>query len=429
MGTKTENLKDLFDTIIAHVPPPKVQIDGPAQMLINNLSYNNYLGRMCVGRVERGILRTNQSIQLLGTEGKTQSAKIVKIRSYRGLVPTDVDEVCAGDIAIVATGLTDMNIGDTIADAQQPEALPRIEVDPPTVSVEVSVNTSPFAGKEGTYLTSRKLWELLQKEAMNNVAIRVEETSSPEICLLNARGELQISIVIENIRREGGELMLGRPKVITKVENGVTVEPIEQFVCDVPDFAVGIVTEKLSGRKGKLTNMQNFPNGRTRLEFSIPSRGLFGYRGPFLTDTKGQGIMSSYLSGYEPLRGSFLNRLNGAIIADRTGRTTSYGLGGLEERGRLFIAEGEDVYEGMVIGSHSKDSNLDVNPTREKKLTNMRAAGTDDMVKLTPVTRFTLETALDWLEDDEWIEVTPKNIRIRKRVLAANQRSVSRRDK
>ncbi|MES2614029.1 MAG: translational GTPase TypA [Bdellovibrionota bacterium] len=423
---KKENLKDLFDAIIEHVNPPEVKTDGGAQMLINNLSYNSFLGRLAIGRVERGTLATGQNIVLMTSENKLLPAKVVKIRSYRGLEQVDVESVSAGDIAILATGLTDLSIGDTIADAQNPEALPRIEVDPPTVAVEVSVNTSPMAGRDGTYLTSNKLNEFLTKEAMHNVALRVEPTASPEVFILKARGELQVSIVMENLRRAGGECMVARPKVITKKVDGVELEPVEHVVLDVPDASVGAVTEKLSIRKGRLENMQAFSHGRTRIEFSIPTRGLLGYRSTFLTDTKGEGLMSSYFAGWESSRGSFLSRLNGALIADRSGKTTEYGLCGLEERGRLFVVAGEEVYEGMVIGEHSRDSNLDVNAVREKKLTNMRASGSDDSTKLSPITKPSLETALDWVEDDDWIEITPKNIRIRKRMLAQNQRSVTR---
>jgi GTP-binding protein len=425
-GVQKDSLKDIFDTIIERVPMPRVSADGGGQMLVNNLSYNNYLGRLVIGRVERGTFSTNQNIAILGENGKVQTAKIVKIRTYRGLEQTDADSIQAGDIGIFATGLTDLTIGDTMADAANPELLPRIQVDPPTVSVEVSVNTSPLAGREGAYLTSRKLYEFLQKEAMHNVALRIDETDSPEMFVLNARGELQIAIVMENLRRTGGECMVARPKVITKTENGQVLEPVERVVVDVPDFAVGVVTEKLSQRKGRMVTMQNFENNRTRLEFSVPTRGLLGYRSTFLTDTKGEGIMSSYFEGWEVSRGQFLARLNGALVADRAGKTTEYALHGLEERGKLFIREGEEVYEGMVIGENSRDNNLDVNAVREKKLTNMRSAGTDDSTKLSPIAKMSLEGALDWIDDDEWVEITPKNIRIRKRQLAANQRQISR---
>ena len=422
----TTDLRDLFDTVIATVPAPIVNPLGGAQMLVNNLSYNSYLGRLMIGRVERGTLTTNQSIVLMGADGKNQNAKIVKLRSYRGLEQVDVDAVAAGDIAIVATGLTDLSIGDTIADAGIQEALKRIFVDPPTVGVEVSVNTSPLAGRDGTYMTSRKIFEFLTKEAMHNVALRVEESPSPEVFILNARGELQIAIVIENLRREGGECMVARPKVITKVIDGVDVEPVERVVLDLPDFAVGIVTEKLSQRKGRMIAMNNLSHNRARLEFSVPTRGLLGYRSTYLTDTKGEGLISSYFEGYEPIRPGFLSRQNGAIISDRSGKSTEYALSSLEDRGRLIVAAGEELYEGMVIGEHNRDSNLDVNGVREKKLTNMRSSGTDESTKLSPITRFSLETALDWIDDDEWIEVTPKNIRVRKRVLEANKRSISR---
>lgn len=427
-GGKTEDLRDLFDAILRRVPPPKVQLQGGSQLLVNNLSYNSYLGRLAIGRVERGTLTNNQSIVLVGKDNKLATAKIIKLRAYRGLEQTDVEFVSAGDIAIVATGLTDLAIGDTIADATNPEALPRIEVDPPTVGVEVSVNTSPTAGRDGTYLTSRKLHEFLQKEALNNVALRIDETSSPELFMLNARGELQIAIVIENLRREGGECMVARPKVLTKVVDGVECEPVERVVLDVPEFAVGVVTEKLSQRRGRMVAMQSLSHGRTRLEFSVPTRGLLGYRSTYLTDTKGEGLMSSYFEAYEAVKGNFLSRTNGALVADRGGKSTEYALSGLEDRGRLFIPAGEEVYEGMVIGEHNRDSNLDVNAVREKKLTNMRASGTDDSTKLSAVTKVALESALDWIEDDEWIEVTPKNVRIRKRVLESNKRSISRRN-
>lgn len=424
-GKQTENLKDLFDAIVENVPPPKVAHEGNLQMLINNLGYNSFLGRLAIGRIERGRIAPNQSIVVLGKDGRSQPAKVVKLRVYRGLDQQDAEGASAGDIVIVAPGIDDLAIGDTISDAAQPEVLPRIEVDPPTVSVEVSVNTSPLSGKEGTYLTSRKLNDFLNKQAMHNVALKIEETATPEICILKARGELQISIVIENLRREGGECMIGRPKVITKTENGVTVEPVERVVLDIPDHAVGVVTEKLSSRKGRMVGMQNFNNGRSRLEFSIPSRGLLGYRNIFLTDTKGEGLISSYLEGYEPSRGATNSRANGALVADRPGVTTQYALFNLEDRGRMFIAEGEQVYEGMIIGENSRDNDLDINAVREKKLTNMRAAGTDESTKLKPITRPSLETALDWITDDEWIEVTPKTIRIRKRLLTAHDRNIA----
>jgi GTP-binding protein len=425
-GETRENLKDLYETIISHVPPPTVATEGSTQMLINNLSYSNFLGRLAIGRVERGALKTNQSIVLMGEGDKRQSAKIVKIQTYQGLSMVETDTLIAGDIGIVATGLSDLAIGDTIADAISPEALPRIQVDPPTVGVEVSVNTSPLAGREGTYLTSNKLGEFLYKEAMNNVALKIDTTDSPEVFILNARGELQVAIVMENLRRSGGECMVGRPKVITRTEDGAVLEPIEHLVLDVPDASVGIVTEKLSLRKGRLTNMQAFAHGRTRIEFSIPTRGLLGYRSAFLTDTKGEGLMSSYFEGWETSRGQFSARMNGSLVADRSGKTTEYALSGLEERGRLFIAAGEEVYEGMIVGEHNRENSLDVNAVREKKLTNMRAAGSDENTKLSPITKMALERALDWIDDDEWVEITPKNIRVRKRTLAANQRSGNR---
>ncbi len=424
---RKDSLADLFETILAHVPPPRVQSDGGLQMLINNLSYSNYLGRLAIGRIERGTLRAGQPLVVIG-EKEQQTAKAVKILHYQGLQQVEVESADAGEIVILATGLEELRIGDTISDADNAQALPRIEVDPPTVSVEVSVNTSPLAGREGTYLTSRKLEEFLRKEALNNVALRVESTSSPEVFILSARGELQVAIVMENLRRAGGECMVGRPRVITKSENGQVLEPVEHLVLDVPDFAVGVVTEKLSIRKGRMLTMQNFENNRTRIEFSIPTRGLLGYRSTFLTDTKGEGLMSSYFEAWETSRGAFSSRMNGAMISDRAGKSTEYALGGLEARGRLMLSPGEEVYEGMVIGEHSRDNDLEVNVIREKKLTNMRASGSDDAIKLSPPMRLSLEDALDWIVDDEWIEITPKKVRIRKRVLESTKREISRKN-
>lgn len=426
----TTDLRTLFDTILSHVPPPKIESQqAPLQLLVSNLAYNSYVGRLAIGRVIRGAVVPNQQVAIIGKDGASKNAKVVCVRSYRGLEQVDLPQVGAGDIAIVATSTNDISIGDTISNFECQEALPRIEVDPPTVSVELSVNTSPLAGREGTYLTSRKLFEFMEREALYNVALKIEETASPEVFILKARGELQISIVIEKLRREGGECMVGRPKIVVREENGQKLEPVEQVVIDVPNQFVGIVTEKLSNRRGILTNMHPFHNERTRLEFRLPSRGMLGYRNMFLTDTKGEGLMSSYVVGYEPVKVVPLNRKNGAMIADRPGMTTQYALHGLEDRGRLFVAEGETVYEGMIVGEHNRDTNLDVFASREKKLTNMRSAGSDDSTKLTPISRPSFETALEWLDDDEWVEVTPKNIRLRKRVLQANQRSISRKEK
>jgi GTP-binding protein len=393
---------------------------------VSNIAYNPYVGRLAIGRIQRGTIKPNTDVTLMKAGGVTVNGKAVSVRAYRGLEQTDLPEILAGDIAIVAIGATEINIGDTIVDPLTPEALPRIEVDPPTVSVEVSVNTSPFAGKEGQYLTSRKLLEFLQREALYNVSLGFEETSTPEVFIFKARGELQVSIVMEKLRREGGECMVGRPRVILREIDGVLCEPIEHVVIDTPDASIGIITEKLANRKGRMTNMHAFPNGRSRVEFDVPSRGMLGYRNQFLTDTRGEGLMSSYLKGYEPAKTAFVNRKNGAMVADRPGRATEYALHNLEDRGRLFIRENEDVYEGMIVGEHARDNDLNVDAAREKKLTNIRAAGMDESTKLVAITKPSFETALEWVDDDEWIEVTPKNIRMRKRVLASNMRSVKR---
>ncbi len=427
LDVRTENLRDLFDTVLDHVPQPNVaSATDPLQLLVSNIAYNPYVGRLAIGRIQRGTIKPNTDITLMKTGGMTVTGKVVSVRAYRGLEQTELPGVHAGDIAIVAIGATEINIGDTIVDPTAQEALPRIEVDPPTVSVEVSVNTSPFAGKEGQYLTSRKLLEFLQREALYNVSLGFEETSSPEVFIFKARGELQVSIVMEKLRREGGECMVGRPRVILREIDGVLCEPIEHVVIDTPDVSIGIITEKLAVRKGRMTNMHAFPNGRSSVEFDVPSRGMLGYRNQFLTDTRGEGLMSSYLKGYEPAKTAFVNRKNGAMVADRPGRATEYALHNLEDRGRLFIRENEDVYEGMIVGEHARDNDLNVDAAREKKLTNIRAAGMDESTKLVAITKPSFETALEWVDDDEWIEVTPKNIRMRKRVLASNMRSVKR---
>lgn len=415
LGEKGENLKPLFETIVSEIPPPSVNVDGPLQVLVNNLSYSNYLGRLAIGRIERGVLKENQSLAVL-SEKQDIPAKAIKIMQYDGLEMSETKDAQAGDIVVVATGIEDIFIGDTISDPEVKEPLERITVDPPTVSVEISVNTSPFAGKEGSYLTSRRLLELLKREERLNVAIKIEETSSPEVFLLNARGELQVSIVIENLRRSGGECMLGRPKVIQKKDGDKVLEPVEHLVIDLLDESVGVITETLSKRRGRLVNMHAYGNGRTRIEFHIPTRGLLGFRNLFLTQTKGEGLMSSYFHAWQELDKTLPKRQNGAIIADRVGVSTEYALCNLEDRGVLFIGSGVDVYKGMIIGEHNRQQDLDVNAVREKKLTNMRAAGSDESTKISPPRAMGLEAALDWIEDDEWIEVTPKNIRIRKKV-------------
>jgi GTP-binding protein len=407
---KGGTLEPLFEIITEHIPPPPVKPEGEGKFLINNLSYNSYLGRLAIGRIEEGTFRKNQPAVII-KENQINPVKIINLRCYQGLAQQEVEELSAGDIAIIACGTEDLTIGDTIGESATTQPLPRIVVDPPTVTVEVSVNTSPLSGKEGKYFTSRNLHDFLIKEGQHNVSLRIGETEQPEIFALSARGELQIAIVIENLRRLGGECMVGRPRVI--LQDGQ--EPIERVVLDIPEGAVGVVTEKLSLRKGKMTSMEPFSSGRMRLEFRIPTRGLLGYRSAFMTDTKGEGLMSSYFECFEAYHGDFPTRINGALISDRTGNTTIYALGTLEERGKLFIVPGEVVYEGMVIGEHNRENDLHVNTCREKKLTNMRSAGTDENIKLTPIQKFTLERALDWIADNEWIEVTPKSIRIRKK--------------
>ncbi len=427
LDVRTENLHDLLDAVVEHIPPPTVAtVDGALQLLVSNIAYNPYVGRLAIGRVHRGAIRPSLDVTIVKDGTKNLNGRVVSLRSYRGLEQIEVPEVAAGDIAIVAVGCNDISIGDTITTPDCPEPLQRIEVDAPTVSVEVSVNTSPMAGREGQYLTSRKLLEFLTREALYNVSLGLEETATPEVFILKARGELQIAIVIEKMRREGGECMVGRPRIILRDINGVSHEPIEHVVIDTPDAHIGVITETLANRKGRMTTMHPFDGGRTRLEFDVPSRGLLGYRNQFLTDTRGEGLMSAYLKGYEPAKTAFVSRKNGALVADRPGRSTEYALHNLESRGKLFVKENEELFEGMVVGEHNRENDLNVDATRAKKLTNIRAAGMDESTKLSPISPMSFERALEWMDDDEWVEVTPKNVRIRKRSLAANKRSIKR---
>lgn len=421
------DLLPLFDAIINHLPPPRIgAADAPARVLVSNIAYNPFLGRIAVGRIDRGTIQRNQNVVVLGPDGRQQTARLTALRAFRGLVETDLEQLGPGDIAIMATGIDDLFIGDTIAAIEAPDPLPRLTVDPATVSVEISVNTSANAGREGNYLTSRKLHEWLHRETLVNVAIELNETESSEVFMLKARGELQISIILEKIRREGGECMVGRPRILTRTIDGVVSEPVELVVVDVPESFVGVVTESLSRRRGRLKGIHPFGDGRSRLEFSIPSRGLLGYRSEFLTQTRGEGLMSSLLEGWLPQGTPPPRRANGAIIADRGGVASEYALYNIESRGILFITGGTPVYEGMVVGEHNRDNDLNVNVTREKQLTNFRSAGRDESTKLRPISPQTLEKALDWIDDDEWIEVTPVSIRIRKRILESNRRSVIR---
>ena len=420
------DLNPMLDFLVSdYYPSPKVDKEGPGQLLITNLSYSNYLGSLMVGRIQRGVIQNGKQLAHIPADGKVKNFKVTSLQIYDGLGMANVESAEAGEIVIIS-GLEHGDIGDTLADAAKPEALPRIEVEPPTVSVQVSVSTSPMSGREGEYLTSRKLEEFLLDATRKNVSLKYEPTDDPKVFILKARGELQVAVVFEEIRRAGYELMIARPQVITKEIDGALMEPFERLVLDVPNDSTGAITEKMASRKGRLEAMQPFGEGRTRMEFHVPSRGLIGYRSTFLTDTKGQGLMSSYFVGYEPHVGKMLARQNGALISDRAGKITPYALFNLLSSGKQFVLPGEQAYEGQVVGEHTRPNDLNVNVCREKHLSSVRTAGKDENIILPPITPRTLDWALDWIDEDEWVEVTPQSIRIRKKVLQSNQRSVVR---
>ncbi len=420
------NLEPMLDFLISdYYPKPKVEKEGPAQLMITNLSYSNYLGSLMVGRIQRGTVYNAKQLAHIPADGKVKTFKVTSLQIYDGLGMATVESAEAGEIVIIS-GLEHGDIGDTLTAVERPEALPRIEVEPPTVSVQVSVSTSPMSGREGEYLTSRKLEEFLIDAIRKNVSLRYEPTNDPKVFILKARGELQVAVVFEEIRRAGFELMIARPQVIMKEIDGVLMEPFERLVLDVPNDSTGAITEKMATRKGRLEAMQPFGEGRTRMEFHVPSRGLIGYRSTFLTDTKGQGLMSSYFVGYEPHVGKMLSRQNGALISDRTGKITPYALFNLLASGRQFVLPGEQSYEGQVVGEHTRPNDLNVNVCREKHLSSVRTAGKDENIILPPIPHRTLDWALDWIDDDEWVEVTPKSIRIRKKELNQNLRKVTR---
>lgn len=411
-----ENLVPLFEAIINEIPPPAYDPKEPFQMLVVNLAYSDYLGRLAIGRVVNGDICINDNLVCLAQDEVPRPLKVSSLQVYDGIRVVKTDSVEAGDI-LTLSGIENVEIGDTICNAEDPKPLKRIVVDPPTIAMKFMVNTSPFSGQDGKFVQSRKILERLQKETLHNVALKVEECESGEGFLVKGRGEFQMAILIETMRREGFELAVSRPEVIMKEKNGVVNEPIEHLFVDVQEDFTGIVTEKISRRLGRMLNMVNHGTGRVRLEFSIPSRGLIGYRNEFLTDTKGTGLLNSYVSGYEPYRGHLVSRVSGSLVADRAGNSVAYGLFHLEPRGTLFISAGVPVYEGMVIGEHNRGNELNVNPCKEKKLTNMRAANKDENIVLQPIIGITLERAIEFIRDDEQVEVTPKNIRIRKNIL------------
>ncbi|MCH2534147.1 MAG: translational GTPase TypA [Bdellovibrionales bacterium] len=416
----TNSLEVLLDWIVDNMPAPNVVQDAPLQMMISNISYNNFVGRLAIGRVRAGSMKVGDQV-LISQENKDNKFKITALFQYKASELLPVDEIHAGDIAVVA-GFEDIYIGDTITSLENPQPLPRIKVDEPTVGVMISINDGPFAGLDGKMVTSRKVKERLDKELLHNVALKLEDTASTDTWKLLARGELQIAVLAEQMRREGYEFLISKPQVVFKEENGKKMEPMEEVVVDVEEAYMGTVTEKLGKRKGILTGMDNKGSGRVRSVFRIPSRGLIGYRSEFLTDTRGTGLLNTYYGGYEEYKGDIQGRNTGSMISDRKGKATSYALANLEDRGKFFIKPGTEVYQGMIVGEHNKSNNLEVNLTREKKLTNVRASGTDENVKLAPVQPISIERALEWINDDELIEITPNNVRLRSRYLDPNLR-------
>ena len=414
------SLEPIYKAILETIPGPKGLPVNPLQILVTNIGYNNFVGRLAIGRVREGVIKVGDTIAVCKAD-KINKIRVVALYTYEGLKQVETQKVEAGDICIIA-GEQNIEIGDTLSDAENPLPLPRVVVEEPTVSMLFSVNNGPFAGKEGSLVTSRKIMERLEKELLYNVSLRMEKTEATDSFKVFGRGELQLAILIEQMRREGFELMVSKPRVITKTINGEKHEPMEDVVFDIPEQFTGVVTEKMGTRKGFMTNMNNKGSGRVRLEFKVPSRGLIGYRSEFLTDTKGMGLLNTIFAGFEPYKGTIPGRLNGSLIADRLAPSVAYGLFHLEPRGRLFIGAGVDCYEGMIIGEHAKDNDLVVNCAREKKLTNMRSSGNDDAVKLTTPIPITLEKAMEWISDDELIEVTPESIRLRKRYLDPNLR-------
>jgi len=422
------NLEPLYDAILSHIPAPNVEQVPELQMLVNNLDYDDYVGRLAIGRVNSGVLREGMEIGNVREGGNVEKGRVVKVYAFEGLKRVETKEAGPGEIVCVA-GIEQVSIGDTFTDPENPRPLPRIEVDQPTMSMIFRVNDGPFAGKEGKYVTSRNLRDRLHREAYRNVSIRVEDTETPEAFKVVGRGELQLAVIVETMRREGYELTVSNPEPITKEVDGETHEPMELMVCDVPDGSVGAVTERMGPRKGRMVDMQPLGSGRTRLQFRIPARGLLGFRNEFLTITRGEGIMSSQFDGYEPWMGGIPKRTNGAMIADRVGETVAYALFKLQDRGAFFVGPGQDVYQGMILGEHSHPNDIDVNVCREKKLTNIRSAGRDENIMLTPPRDMNLEKALEWIGNDELVEVTPKNIRLRKKSLNVVDRYRQERDK
>ena len=422
LDSKSKNLEPLFDTILTRIEGPIADDKKVPQFLVTNLDYDHYVGQIAIGRLNNGVLKMNSSYAVCGEKGIIHHQKFSALYTFKGLKKVPVDSLEAGDIIALA-GIENISIGDTISSNENPDPLPRIEIDEPTVSMLFYINNSPFAGKEGKYLTTRHISERLQKEILSNVSLQVHNTDRTDVFEVRGRGELQMAILIETMRREGYEFMVSKPQVITFEENGKKMEPMEKVYLDIPEDKVGVITEKLSIRKGKMTNLQNHGSGRVNLEFAIPSRGLIGFRSQFMTDTQGAGIMNKLFDGHKQWFGPIPQRNTGALVSDRNGKVTTYACIGMVDRGEMFINVGTDVYDGMIIGERNRTEDLNVNITREKKLTNMRASGSDNTVTLRPPKQLSLDQSLEFIAEDELVEVTPLSIRLRKMELDQSRRA------
>ena len=418
---ESENLRPLFEAIIEHMPPSPGDPESVLQLLVANLDYSDYLGRLAIGRVFNGTLRLGDEVGIVKLDGALQKTKITKMYSFEGLKRVDETIGLPGSILAIA-GVEGINIGETITHPETPNPLPKIQIDEPTIAIIFTINTSPFAGREGSYVTSRNLRDRLDKELLTNVSIRVEQAGGPESFRVMGRGELQLAILIETMRREGYELMVGKPEILTREINGQIHEPVELLIVDCPEMFLGVIIEKLGGRKGRMGKMVNHGSGRVRLEFQVPTRGLIGLRSELLTDTRGTAILNTLFNGYVPWQGDIPSRPTGALVADRAGKSTSYAIWNLQERGEILITPGTEVYEGMIVGENARDVDLDVNIVKEKKLTNMRASTADEAIRLVSPRILNLEQAIEFIRDDEFVEVTPQSIRLRKKILAANKR-------
>ena len=413
---ESDSVTCIFDTIIKNISAPACEQEGTLQMLVSNIDYDDYLGRLAVGRVERGTIKVGMNVAVCKKDDKVVQGKIAKLFTYQGLKRVEVEEVGAGDIVCIS-GISDINIGETVCDSNNPEKIDFVDIDEPTVSMTFSVNNGPLAGKEGQFVTSRHIRDRLFKELERNVSLRVKETDTPDSFEVCGRGELHLSVLIETMRREGFELLVSRPKVIIKEIDGVKCEPIERLVVNVPDDCIGNVIEKLGRRKAEMLNMEPAEAGHTKVEFKIPARGLIGYRTEFLTDTKGEGTMNSIFDSYEPYKGEIQARTRGVLVAFEPGISITYGLYNAQERGELLIGAGVEVYEGMIVGINSRNEDISINVCKEKHLTNTRASGSDDALRLVPPVQMSLEKAIEFIAEDELVEVTPKNIRLRKKIL------------